>query len=567
MSSIIDNYIHYNRDYYLAFGLQSKAGRRFDSGTWEKTSGGPEKVLEDAHNNIVNYQKGLGNWTKANDLAKKLNFYYNSRGKTPLTGAQLTEEEYKLLEKYALEQVESQLNRTDVLEGNFKHLRFDYAEGKDPRELVGLKGDYINKTGEAKSVRASTIKQRIMALNRAYNNSKFTKGSDIEARVKELIQLDKQLTKDLKQTGEKVYYLQDVVNKNGVTTHTANENALSFVEKYNSLMRDYIFHQAMANGHLGEFMTMGILFMLQQKGNKVTKEITDDMMKNFTESMKKGKSNNGYSITGKDTSHKGLFQANYAINLNLSGENYEGHTFAGDLNSRNNYLEYQANGDAGLISVKATQDKVDAVITMDGEEDLNLSIKNYQSAKFDKVSLHSGSLIRLIQGRDEFINHYLNIATTRTASGDSRHNEKKREWNRTGGSDLVTKAKDIMKEYTFYKALAGGVRTTALDQYTLEANYFVFNDSTVGHFVVIPISAFPTLFKEKNTGGIDIKYNGKPALDLKNSWEKSEKKTSGYNDYAMAFRRMRNLMLSLFSVSTHVSLAIKQITELGRYQH
>jgi len=55
MSSIIDNYIHYNRDYYLAFGLQSKAGRRFDSGTWEKTSGGPEKVLEDAHNNIVNY--------------------------------------------------------------------------------------------------------------------------------------------------------------------------------------------------------------------------------------------------------------------------------------------------------------------------------------------------------------------------------------------------------------------------------------------------------------------------------------------------------------------------------
>ena len=168
-------------------------------------------------------------------------------------------------------------------------------------------------------------------------------------------------------------------------------------------------------------MTMGILFMLQNKGN----EITDEMMKNFTENLTKEKSN-GYSITGKDATQKGLFQANYAVNI---GNKYN---FANDLNKNNKFLNYEVNGSSGLLSVKASQDKVDAVITMEGEEELRLSIKNYQSGLHSNISLHSGNFLRLIQGEDNFINHYLNIATTRTGG----KKELKKEWVHENGKKV-----------------------------------------------------------------------------------------------------------------------------------
>lgn len=435
LGSRIGYYIHYNRDYYLAFGLKTKSGKETD------VNNEPYLALDRIHQEIINNYKTMGNWAIANQLANDLNYFFPSRGGGNYSTSSFSQEEREIIEETALEFLETKINRMDTLESQFEQLRFDYADGKDPAALVGSKGKPINAT---QRVGRETIKNRLSGLQKAFSNVENASG-DLRARIQQLKDEEKKLERiiaDAEKEGKTfISLVGDTPGKTFYKTYGQTDSSTltkNFIEHYNSLMKDYVFMQARANGYLGEYMTLAILFALQQKVNGT---LTKDVMKEFVEGIKdKDKSRFGdFALTGDVSTKKGLLQVGYEIHLDQN--------MAEKIGEKNEFLHYTVQGvDGGLISVDATQDKVDATIVYN-DTPLNLSIKNYQTniKGRKEVSLHQGNLLRLIQEETELINHFLNIIPSRESNGRTMKKEKTDMWKGVK-EEATEKAKNTMNK-------------------------------------------------------------------------------------------------------------------------
>lgn len=228
---------------------------------------------------------------------------------------------------------------------------------------------------------------------------------------------------------------------------------------FNRLKAKFIFSQALAHGAIGEYMVPAILFALQQKSNEKIGEIMNDFAKAMKSGEKVVQGGNSYQITGSQATSKDLIRTNFAFKLDGLEKEVKA--------SKDHLLYKEVDENSGnLIAVSATQDKVDAEITYN-DEIFNLSIKNYNLGEGKKnITLLKGNVLRLIQHETDFINHYLNVTTTRPDLPEYMPNY------------LINKAHRTLKELLFVKALTGGVQYSG--GFTNVANYFVVHDNSKG---------------------------------------------------------------------------------------
>ena len=150
---------------------------------------------------------------------------------------------------------------------------------------------------------------------------------------------------------------------------------------------------------------------------------------------------------------------------------------------------------------KPTQDKID--ITIQTPEGLkNLSVKNYNfKGGTAQISLVSGmSLLTILQNENnkDFVNHYLNITSSREASEDD---------NLAHMKEYRASMHDMVKEIILVKALTGlNIQKTMKDG-TVNSNtsieYFVVNDnSRPGQFKIYSVSDFLDFSSFDNKSGL-----------------------------------------------------------------
>lgn len=216
-----------------------------------------------------------------------------------------------------------------------------------------------------------------------------------------------------------------------------------------------------------------------------------------------------------------------------------------------------------MVACSATPDKVDAVITYP-DYTYKLSIKNYQTQSESNpdrdIQLHSGNLLRLIQQETNFINHFLNLTSSRESEGRSPVKELKGDFKK----EQANLAQDIMRELILSRSLIGGMFSNQGE--TMQADYLVLNDSSNGYFYVVPMGAITEAGIMGNNKNIfKIFYNGSSTanreLSIKNKWQVNEK-MSKINSYTMAYRRIRKMVISFAKVSVSAKMSAKQIKNL-----
>lgn len=308
--------------------------------------------------------------------------------------------------------------------------------------------------------------------------------------------------------------------------------------------------QAVYNGLLGEFVIPAILYAVENKGVDTLDNLMEGFANNYR-SKKQGDLGGGgrYANTGTQSSQKVLKRENFGVRIDTYID------LPKDSKGRkNNQFNYTQDYNGNLVSVQATQDKVDVEINYDDLE-YNISMKNYQTNLHKKVQLHSGNLLRLIQTESEFINHYLNIASERVGG--------KHKLAKQAPSSIQTQAVRIMNELVLSKSLIGGVES--LSGTTKMNDYFVMNDSSNGRFYVIPMSAI--INQGKSAEGnqyIKITYNGIPnKLLIKNKWQTNSKSDGGgYNSMQKAYVRLRLMVQELAMIHVETKYDIQQIMNL-----
>lgn len=483
---LIGYYIHYTPALYFKHGLKYPVG---SINTWSYRES--MDYLDQVHTNMVNTSVVKATESAAKDLQTKLNYFYTPKKGKKIEG-QLSTIYKNALEKSLYEFIKDYIEK-DGVEIDFEHLKTEFSEGYDPK--------YFEGAGRLKEIKAvnqtnlRNLKEKIEKLINLVNKNLEKDGLSLEQgtldedarkrfgetfkQVKKLKEDSERLFKNLE--GIRRGSTQIYLNKDGVAT-AAN----SLVQDYNYLLTTFVNYKAVVNGLMGEYMVPAILFALQQKTNKEATKIMQDFAKTLKNDKTVQSEGNSFRLSGKDETKKGLFSVNFFFNP-------EDLNYKTKKSKSNQAYNTDENGD--LIAVSATQDKVDVEITL-GEEEYNLSVKNYNLKNTSELSLFSGNLLRLIQEETDFINHYLNIVSIRDNLQLNNISD-----------ELRNKAKRIMKELILIKALTGGVQI-GTNQFTKKANYFVVHDSSadLNGFYVYDMNSLTSKILNLEKEYFNIKY-------------------------------------------------------------
>ena len=169
-----------------------------------------------------------------------------------------------------------------------------------------------------------------------------------------------------------------------------------------------------------------------------------------------------------------------------------------------NYVYHLSNQKMELHS---TQDKVDAIFTLENDEKINASIKNYNLSLQPDFGLLSGtSILKYVQQYTIFLNHYLNITASHSDKGKQPPN------------GIIKYFNQLMYLTITLKALAGGVYKLQNNQVvqSQQAELFVVNDNSIGQYRVYFIDDIIN-FLEKNLKLID-KYITIQGFPINNVW-------------------------------------------------
>ena len=240
-------------------------------------------------------------------------------------------------------------------------------------------------------------------------------------------------------------------------------------------------------------------------------------------------------VNNKSESLVGQQRSALVLNSNL---------IATDLTKMSNYSATL--GNAGAMQARATQDKVDVILTFNGDNETKLytSVKNYNLAKSSSISLLSGvSLLKYLQMYGTFLNHYLNVTVEHPDSKDKHPN----------GTILLYYHNTMLYSLAL-KALAGGVlkRTSNGTGLSQMSEYLIINDNSSGKIKVY--STKEIMNKLYYISDIQNFVLLRPIIPSTEYWWNKKQNESGYDPIQNAYRRISMMLTQLNIQKLHVSL-------------
>lgn len=392
-------YIHARYSNYLKYGT---------SYTTPQTPPSPEALIRQQKAQMLDTFRSQHN-TRGyiTELEQKLNFFYGRNGSklfqgTDAENAQLQQKLTALLESYIPQLVNYNIDwdNLSVTPKNVTPLRNTTA--------IGIK---------SKGVRLNTLADRLYNLQVAVGQTNI-QSPDLIARIEkfysEYNSIIRNINSELKTaSGNTVVSLESLATNNHPTKN-------SFLNELNTLNRDIEKVNAQqVLGDIGEQIVKILPYLYTASAKRTTAQLIND----FEQLIQ----SNPNIVVGGERSAKVIDSSKV-----LGGKSLQRRSIVG-------YHEAQ---------LWSTQDKVDVIINVGSNRNINASVKNY-SAKSSNIHLLSGtSIIKYLQLYPTFGNHYLNI--TAVNNNDSSKN--------SGGRFAAQKSmhEQLLKLIAFH-ALTGGL--------------------------------------------------------------------------------------------------------------
>ena len=295
-----------------------------------------------------------------------------------------------------------------------------------------------------------------------------------------------------------------------------NEDFIKAINENMKAARTQI--QSYLKGVVGEMYAAVMAEFTAAKSKEEGLKLLEQMEKDFEKSFEKNK------MVGKETGAAVLLSSQFAI---TGGDKEKDNRHFINDGKAFTHFGY---GDASL---NWTQNKVDLIMSLDSiDKPVDISIKNY-NLNHD-ITVHSGvNILSLTQDYPNFLNHYLNIASTRYGP----YNERKY----SPDQGTIYKLNALLRQTMALKGLSGGIWKLGKGGQISkgnEATLLVVNDNS-GRYVVYAISDL--IWKILNNVEL-IKIDSIPDTKTwKNIWK------TGELNYSNAYSRINMLLASLRS--------------------
>lgn len=501
MSNKIGQYIHYNYDNYLDWGLRRK---EWVAGETKKSSVSPMSLIRAHHNDMNNYLNTISSkYSKAQikELEQKLNFFY----KWGSPNASIADKNARKTIEDIVKQVWGQKFIID-----FDNL--NVRTGSDFEEVV----QELEKS-------ASDLLGQLKKINT--KNNEVTYFATINKRVEQLKSLRDEIAaqaKSGKNFAKFIMHVNAIENYWKSLKNGKNSGRLKMGDRdgivtlINQVILDLKLNSSFFKGELAEF----VLYCAQLAATEKIQKSAKDIYRMFINDKNARKSAKGIATNFIDAR---IIQNMTPIKGSTRHKLYE---------------------NKGLFTCMVTEDKVDLVIELD-KINAPISIKNYDLSRHDTLSLLNGrSLLGLVQEYPHFINHFLNIVPERTGNSGSEGSKP--------NEVLVKKTKEAMKLTILLKALVGGVygvgHSGSIGK-SASADFFVVNDSSAQNpkFRVFQMGTIVNnVKKDINNLLVTGDYD---TYTFKNQWVGDEK-LSGVS----ANKRIANLLMQMHQIGLKVSI-------------
>lgn len=497
----IGDYIHLNYANFKLYGIKK------GSKETEKVDG--EDLAEkcfDAHvkKEILEY-KTNGETKDLLGIEDQLNYYFSAvKGDTKNNGG-LTKEDIEAMQgaikKFLgqkLQGVELDVTKlqSDILEGNLSVVD-KYIDEELRNKLKKIGNSRLGATGTAYKANIQKKIDVLLELREALSE----KGNSTQELCNKINTLEKKWQEIQQNLGSK---------------KVKNEN---FINELNNLINTFNVGTAAIHGEYAEAIIVLVNYMLTKKAEETIITITEDLLFKVLKP-ENGTPENVQKVLGQERSKKALLSTHFNSEM-VDIKKFEDPVYT---------LEKTKDGQDNLFSCRATQDKVDVTIDVQGA--VNASVKNYDmSNMFHDVHFLSGrSLLQMIQEYENFTNYFLNIMA-------SHPDEVPR-------NDLKQSAMNTMKITILSKALRGGAIIGENNEKQKEADLLIINDNSQGRFKVYSINQIINKLYSNNLEYLNIRgLNDIQDFEFKQDhFENSPKE------------RITNLLLELHRKKLEVSL-------------
>lgn len=277
--------------------------------------------------------------------------------------------------------------------------------------------------------------------------------------------------------------------------------------------------------------------LVSKMGNYKVKDEVNKLLNDFTD----GLIDKQLGLVGQNVTYSAMNKSSFAVTGHKNNESY-----------------FTSFGGQDSIELKATQDKVDVIITLEDGKMLNASVKNYNlSDPLRNITLLSGTnMMKYLSLYQTFVNHYLNITAQATKEPNYRLNRSFREMI---PGELIVEANKTLLLTLVLKALAGGVEKLSMDKSSFKQNdmaeIFIVNDNSTGNFKVFFVEDIMmkiTSNYQKILDYVEIdNFSEKYRPDM--YWvAKNKQRAKNYSD---AYSRINALLAQFKSQHLHISLS------------
>ena len=460
MSNKIGDYVHYHAINYLKYGI-NHAGQM--SGKDAASSIGAQRLkIQNSINTVTSIN---ANPAIKQELSNRLKWLMNPSPSSavypPGQNADIYNELWNMLLRFFEEEFGDAVNRISRSLGNV-------LAGVDIPDL-----NKIRLEKDQKSVKASTIMNRIQAIQQAYNNGyRIVDGRKIAYSTTELGIIENTLNK----VYDEILNLRSDVAENltkiamnmpGSVKNLDLKDANSLVQTINSLAALGSGTTSLQKGTLFEWMIAVTPLIGKNLGLRTLEEAVRVAIgkASFSDGTNFGGQAIGWQSTEVQFDPQ-LF-SNSARWEEILGSNYK-------LN------------DNLWIANKATQDKVDVVLQLEpGQPVFNISAKNVNLSGYNSrgVTLVSGtSFLQLLSNMDsDFATHYLNQHVLRVHSHVNVR------------PDMYSGSQSILNLSILEQALRGFKKNAA------QADVFLINDNVHGTIHILDMGEILSDFMNENT--------------------------------------------------------------------
>lgn len=524
MGNKIGDYIHWKYDNYLQYSIQYPDESR------KAHSPNLTQVFQDQRNTILSeIASNRNNKNKKdiqNSLENKLNYFFNA--KTLGTENVVNEQGLSpaLVQQMFIEAFNKKYHK--------KAIKLDDNLSANIGEGIGEVSSYFKPLVEGERNQELAIGNRLKQIESAYTRmslrgdssdgiddilsqiDNFT--SDFSDIIQEVLQFMENLKEDLEAAQAENVYIK-VVNDKLISIKKINKQVKDNVLKINGAGKMMIgrarqdkFIKALNQiyeslkkasaayytGIAGEVYAIYMATIVPKVASGITKRELSELLNILFNGTKEQKA--FYGLIGTQKS-PGILKMDLFADTHDIGKNSK---LTRTDEKIPDYVYHLSNQKMELHS---TQDKVDAIFTLENDEKINASIKNYDLSLQPKFGLLSGtSILKYVQQYTIFLNHYLNITASHSDKGKQPPNETIKFFNQ------------LMYLTITLKALAGGVYKLQNNQVvqSQQAELFVVNDNSIGRYRVYFIDDIIN-FLEKNFRLIDkwITIQGFP---INNVW-------------------------------------------------